>query len=404
MKLLVLSFNYQPDFCAGSFRSTALIKYLHKEIDAEDSIEVITTMPNRYRSLKNPALEYEEDGNVTIHRISVPDHDNGKFERFITFGAYFFGVFRLIKNRHFDIIYASSARLFTAFLGAILSRRKSTPLFLDIRDIFTENVRDSSGLAKILLLPVFKVIEKYTIQSATHVNFVSEGFRNTFQYFKGETTFFTNGIDEIFLGKSYYKNYSNNSQKPKIITYAGNIGEGQGLEKIIPQAARVLKGKYIFNIIGDGGTKKKLARKLLDLQIDNVKLISPVNQVDLVKYYQESDYLFLHLNEYKAFEKVIPSKIFEYGATNKTIIAGVRGNAKAFIEENVENTIIFESGDVKNFVDTLMNHQPTQIERTDFTVKYSRENIMRSMAKNILNLMPSHQKVEKMPTNLSEGG
>ena len=134
-----------------------------------------------------------------------------------------------------------------------------------------------------------------------------------------------------------------------------------------------------------------MARKLLDLQIDNVKLISPVNPVDLIKYYQESDYLFLHLNEYKAFEKVIPSKIFEYGATNKIIIAGVRGYAKAFIEENVENTIIFESGDVKSFIDTLLNHQPAQIERINFIAKYSREIIMRSMAKSMLLLRPSDE-------------
>ncbi len=388
MKLLVLSFNYHPDFCAGSFRSTALVNFLRHEICSEDSIEVITTMPNRYQSLKNPASEYEMQGNVTIHRISIPDHNNGFIDHSIAFGAYANGALKLVQNQDYDIIYASSARLFTGFLGATIANSKEIPLFLDIRDIFTENIRDifKNKLIKSVILPVFKRIEKYTIQSATHINFVSEGFRNTFDYFKDETTFFTNGIDDVFLGENYEKKYSN---KPKIITYAGNIGEGQGLEKIIPEAAKALKGKYIFNIIGDGGTKKKLNRKLLDLQIDNVNLIAPVNQADLIKYYQESDYLFLHLNEYKAFEKVLPSKIFEYGATNKTIIAGVRGYAKAFIQENVGNAIIFDSGDVKSFIDILQNHELKPINRADFIQKYSRETIMRSLAKSILNLIPS---------------
>ncbi len=393
MKLLVLSFNYQPDFCAGSFRSTALVKYLRQEIDSDDSIEVITTMPNRYKSLKNPALKYEEDGNVIVRRIPVPDHNNNQVLQIFAFMIFAYNAWQLINNQGYNLIYASSARLGTAWLGAKVSNQKRIPLFLDIRDIFTENISDTNQFVKLFLLPILKLIEKYSIQSATHINFVSEGFINTYDYFKGEISFFTNGIDDVFLGENYDKCYST---KPKIITYAGNIGEGQGLEKIIPEAAKALAGKYIFNIIGDGGTKTKLARKLLELQIDNVNFIPLVNQEDLIKYYQESDYLFLHLNEYQAFEKVLPSKIFEYGATNKTIIAGVGGYAKAFIQENIENAIIFNSGDVKSFVDLLQNHELVKTDRTDFIQKYSRETIMRSMAKGMLYLISPKENEAKL--------
>jgi hypothetical protein len=390
VKLLVLSFNYQPDFCAGSFRSTALVKYLSQEIDETDTIEVITTMPNRYESLINPALPYEKQGNVTIRRIAVINHRNNYFLQFIAFMIFAFKTLSLVSNKEYDLVYASSARLFTGFLGAIIAKSKGIFLFLDIRDIFTENIRDvfKSKIIKYTIFPIFKWVEKYTAQSASHINFVSEGFRNTFEYFEGKTTFFTNGIDEVFLGENYEKEPS---QESKIITYAGNIGEGQGLEKIIPQIAKKLPGKYIFNIIGDGGTKSKLANKLIDLQVDNVNLIPPVNQEDLIQYYRESDYLFLHLNNYKAFEKVLPSKIFEYAATNKTIIAGVSGYAKKFIQENIENAIVFDPNDAESLVKILENHHPIQTERLDFIQKYSRENIMRSMAECIVTLAKSKQ-------------
>jgi glycosyltransferase involved in cell wall biosynthesis len=393
VKLLVLSFNYQPDFCAGSFRSTALVKYLRQEIDLDDTIEVITTMPNRYRSLINPASAYEKQGNVVIRRVPLPKHNNGFIDQSIAFVAYANEVLKLVQNQQYDVVYASSARLFTGFLGAKIANDKNIPLFLDIRDIFTENIRDifKNKIVKFIILPIFKKIEKYTIQSATHINFVSEGFRDTFEFYKGKTTYFTNGIDEVFLGKKYEKNHS---QELKIITYAGNIGEGQGLEKIIPQVAKRLQGKYIFNIIGDGGTKQKLSRKLIDLQSDNVNLISPINQEDLIQYYQKSDYLLLHLNDYKAFEKVLPSKIFEYGATNKTIIAGVSGYAEKFIQENLENVIIFKPNDAESLVKILENHQPIQVDRTDFIEKYNRENIMRSMAESLL-LVTKAQSLKK---------
>lgn len=390
LKLLILTFNYQPDFCAGSFRSTALVKYLQQIINPEDSIEVITTMPNRYKSLRNPALEYEEQGNTTIRRIPLPDHNNGFIDHSFAFMVYANNVLRLVQNQHYDFIYASSARLFTATLGAKIANNKQIPLCLDIRDIFTENIRDifKNRWFKNSLLPVLKWVEKYTVNAASHINFVSEGFRNTFDYYKGKTTFYTNGIDDIFLGKNYDKNYTD---EPKIITYAGNIGEGQGLEKIIPEVAKALAGKYIFNIIGDGGTRDKLKKQLSDLQVDNVNLIDPVNQIDLLDYYQKSDYLFLHLNDYKAFEKVLPSKIFEYGATNKTIIAGVGGYAKKFIQENVENAIVFDSGDVVGLLGILQNHQPIQMERVDFKEEFSRENIMRRMAESIISSVYSRE-------------
>ena len=54
---------------------------------------------------------------------------------------------------------------------------------------------------------------------------------------------------------------------------------------------------------------------------------------ELIKKYQEADILFLHLNNYKAFLKVLPSKIFEYSATHKPICAGVSGHSKEFLKK-----------------------------------------------------------------------
>ena len=72
MKILILSFYYSPDLCAGSFRTTALVEQLKKNKDID--IEVITTMPNRYSSYKQETLSFEVDGNVSIRRISLPEH------------------------------------------------------------------------------------------------------------------------------------------------------------------------------------------------------------------------------------------------------------------------------------------------------------------------------------------
>ena len=55
--------------------------------------------------------------------------------------------------------------------------------------------------------------------------------------------------------------------------------------------------------------------------------------------------MFLHLNDFNAFEKVLPSKIFEYGATEKPILAGVSGYAKKFIDSEIINCATFNPCD-----------------------------------------------------------
>jgi hypothetical protein len=40
MRILVLSFYYAPDLCAGSFRTTAFVNELKKQISLDDKVEI----------------------------------------------------------------------------------------------------------------------------------------------------------------------------------------------------------------------------------------------------------------------------------------------------------------------------------------------------------------------------
>ena len=77
MKILFLTFYFEPDLCAGSFRNSPLAIELSKRLGADDELHVVTTMPNRYKSFKEDAQEYEERGNMKIQRITIPNHKSG---------------------------------------------------------------------------------------------------------------------------------------------------------------------------------------------------------------------------------------------------------------------------------------------------------------------------------------
>lgn len=358
---------------------------MSKKLTDEDIVEVITTEPNRYHTFSVSAPENETTGNIKIHRITLPAHKNGIVGQSCAFMSYIRGVLKVTQSQSYNIVYASSGRLMTAFLSAIVARRKRVPLYLDIRDIFTDNIRDlySHSPAR-FLLPLFKYIERFSIRSAARVNLVSPNFIGHFRKIDPtkDFRFFTNGIDQIsnddFLDESLcHSEY-------KEILYAGNIGDGQGLHKIIKSIASRLPPSWRIRIIGDGLRRPLLEKAISGL--DNVILEDPVARRELAKYYRAASVLFIHLNDCSAFEKVIPSKLFEYAASGKPVLAGVKGLLETFVRENIENSAVFPPCDADGFLKALETLSLENTPRHSFCEQYQRSNIMDKMTDDILTL------------------
>jgi glycosyltransferase involved in cell wall biosynthesis len=391
MKILFLSYYLEPDLSAGSFRNSSLLKVLSATIPDNCTIDVVTTQPNRYKSFKVEAKEFEKrNQNVQIHRISMPSYENGMKGQVKLFRRFYFESLKITKNKKYDLVYASSSKLFTAFLGSRIAHKSQAKLYLDIRDIFKETIVDvfDKTVLKFVFNSVFGMIENYTFKRADHINLVSAGFKSYFiKYSQCTYSYFTNGIDAVFIDSD--KITDSDKIDHKTIVYGGNIGEGQGMHLIIPDLATALPD-YQFIIIGDGGGKEKLKEKLGG--INNVSLKDPMDRETLISYYNKADYLFIHLNTLKAFERVLPSKLFEYGAFDKPIIAGVNGYAARFLKDEMSNIILFKTGDYQDLVSKIKAYKYHTSDRQDFVKTYSRESINNKMIKSILNLLPEKNK------------
>jgi len=358
------------------------------KLSAGDEIEIITTLPNRYDSYQSEAPEYESDGKISVHRIQLPSHQSGMIDQSKAFIAYSRQVLNLVKESQYDLVFATSSRLMTAALGAYVAHKKSTNFYIDIRDIFVDTIKDVlPKKLSLLAKPVFSLLERWTINKANKVNLVSQGFQDYFseRYPKQEFSFFTNGIDSEFIDYQVATLDEVNEKNDSIsIVYAGNFGEGQGLHNIIPTLAKKLEARVHFQLIGDGGRRSKLEEGLKALDCKNVTLVPPVKRDELLVKYQEADVLFLHLNDYDAFRKVLPSKVFEYAALGKPILAGVSGYAAQFIKEDISNAEIFSPCNAEEAVKALDLLKLETLPRKDFIDAYSRSKIMHDMTNDIL--------------------
>jgi glycosyltransferase involved in cell wall biosynthesis len=386
IRVLVLSFYYPPDLSAGSFRVHALVEAMRRHLPAGSVIDLLTTRPNRYSSLASTAPESEADDVVRVRRIELPPHRSGMVDQARAFQTYARRVRPLAAAARYDLVFATSSRLMTAALGSWVARRQRCPLYLDIRDIFVDTIGDVlPRRAAWFLQPGFAQVERYTIRRADRVNLVSEGFRSYFEprYPKTRFSYFTNGIDAEFLGRSFTGAPAGGTA-PLRVLYAGNMGEGQGLHAVVPELARRLGDRVVLRLIGDGGRKPQLAEAVRQARVANVELLPPVPRQKLLEEYRQADVLFLHLNDYAAFKRVLPSKLFEYAATGKPVLAGVAGHAAEFIRTRIPGAEVFPPCDAEAAVQALARLPRGEQPRSEFVREYSRSRIMDVMAAEVV--------------------
>ena len=393
MKILILSFYYPPDIGPGPVRACAIVDALQQSNNSlgRVEIEILTTFPNRYASFRERAERLEIHENVTIRRIKTLPHRNGFFDQCLTFLFYFLTVLTISSFKKPDVVFVTSSRLMSCFLGAVIARVRSAELYLDVRDIFSEAISPVLKKKRLLvILPFLKMIEKFCFCSATGINVVSEGFVDHVKEIAPNITptVYTNGIDREFCEFNFQKDRSVGYRK---ILYVGNVGDGQALHEILPDVAQVLGDNVFFTVIGDGSRKKELTERIKTLGVKNIEFLQPVSRNQLFAFYREADFLFCHLNNFQVFNSVLPSKIFEYAATGKPILAGVSGYASNFLERNVQGVEIFAPLDVSGMLSALKNLEsvPKHTDRAAFCDEFSREKISIEIAKKILDLKRS---------------
>jgi len=387
MRILFLTFYYPPDVCACAFRAHPLVQSLQKHGPEDLHIEVLTTMPHRYSSFDAEARPLEEEKGLVVRRFAIPEHQGGMVDQSRSFLSYRRQVLRAVRGQQWDLILATSSRLMTAALGAQVARRHGAPLYLDIRDLLTDILDDLLGsVVAGVAGPILKVVEKRAFTAADRINLVSAGFDDHMEEIVGHSSFghFTNGIDDTFLTWSPRPRKS--GDHPLTVLYAGNIGEGQGLHRVVPQAALALAGEAQFRIIGDGGRRGALEEEVKRLGVENVQILDPMPRSELLAHYESCDALLLHLNDYQAFRKVLPSKVFEYGASGRPILAGVAGFAAQFVRSELPDSFVFQPCDSAALVEGVraLRGGAAAPDRSEFRQRFARTRIMDELAQDIL--------------------
>lgn len=351
--IILISYYYPPELSAGAFRSIDLSRSIINYNNYKSGKLVVLTA-KEYRHNQN--INYEvlpnENSNIKIIRVKVPFKGGGLLKGLFNYICFFVIGFVKVLPYKPMLIFSTSGRLGTNFLAFIIANFKKSKLILDVRDVFSLNLRrlifNKKKYISKILFKFFITIEKYIYFRADHVNVVSPYFLKLYNKLGFHTenwSTYTNGIDSQYLQNFKLKFDKQNINKNKIILYAGNIGDGQKLDIFLKDFSTNLPLDWKFLIVGNGSRKKYIVHLINKHKLHNVILKKPVTRTELANLYNQASVLLVSLGQELCLSYVIPSKIFEYGTYNKPILAGVRGFTSNFIKKELPLVKIFRPGD-----------------------------------------------------------
>lgn len=358
MKILIVAQYFPPDITAAAFRMYDTARLLE---DSGHEVHVITAYP--HRSLANGSPTGQYDGRISgVWRTRVARLTRGGFVDYIRHyasfmvGSSWLGLRRWLARWKPDVIWASSPPLFVGLSGVALARLFAVPLVVDIRDIWPASAVGTGQISEQGRAYRFGIrMEQYVYDRASHITCVACPMRDYIQTkTKTPVTVVYNGAraSDVSAG-----DLNVGSEDERTLLYAGNLGRAQQLDLLIRAWANVSERngacQWTVKLVGSGVLEKDLQQLAADLGVSKSVVFSPpVSREEAMRQMSRAAVLCVSLQADKAFERTIPSKIFDCMAAGKPILAGVSGEGRAILGSTGAN-LCYEPGNLKSLEKAL---------------------------------------------------
>ncbi len=354
MKILIYGINYAPELTGIGKYSGEMAAFFAA---AGDEVEVITAPPYypqwKIKEGYERGFHTESLDGVTVHRcpLYVPSEVTG-LRRILHEFSFVLSSLRYWIPRYFrsyDQIICVSPPFHLGFPALVHKWLRGTNVLYHIQDLQVDAARDLGIIRQQWLLRLLEHAEAWLLRRVSTVSTISEGMLRKIAR-KGiasdNIVLFPNWVDAELVHpvsrEDSARSAWNIPHKEKLVLYAGNLGEKQGLENILELADRMRDIPSVkFLIIGEGGAKARLVEESQKRQLPNLsfKSLQPLSK--LAATLAAAD-VHLVLQKKAAADLVMPSKL--------TNILAVGGHALITAEQG---TTLYDQV-IKNHLGTLV--------------------------------------------------
>lgn len=267
-------------------------------------------------------------------------------------------IWKLFHKEEYDFVFIYEVSPMTQAIPAVqFAKKKGIPCYIYVMDLWPENFEVITGIHNPTVLSALNKMVDYIYKNCEKIFTASQSFKRNIEH---------RGVDPskvIFwpqYAEEFYAPVLEKSTKIKQdgrinITFAGNIGEAQGLE-ILPLVGKMLAQEKLtirFNLVGNGRYKEQL---ISDIQENNLEeyfqFIDPIPAADIPSILAASDFSFVSLKKNEIFSMTIPAKLQSSMACGAPILLSADGEVQEIVAESNAG-LASDSGDVDGLVKNL---------------------------------------------------
>jgi len=313
---------------------------------------------------------YSKDKIRGIELIRLPiyiDHSKSVLKRFMCYCSFALSLLFVLPFKlrgKFDVLFSYCPPITVPLACWLLKYRYRAKMLLDIQDFWPDTLSNAAGQNEnSLMYKCIKAVSYFTYSRAEHISVISPGFKSKLL----DKDFREDDVSVVYNWSTSNESQINTDAISTIrerlgfvdkfvILFAGNIGQAQSLDHVLFALKKLQKidPSICFYLYGSGVEKSRLITLAEKLELSNIVFRDRVSLQEINKVQAAADVLFLHLKKTPLFEVTIPSKLSGYLMLGKPIIGGLRGDAKALLE-NSKSGLTYEPENIDALINAILS-------------------------------------------------
>ncbi|WP_031434438.1 glycosyltransferase family 4 protein [Methylomarinum vadi] len=361
-RILIFTQYFWPE----SFRINALARTLKAQ---GHEVSVLTGKPNYPEGLffsgyKGLGIQKETWQGIPIFRIPILARGRQNALRlalnylsFVVSGLLFAPF--VLRKQKIDVIFVyAPSPVFQVIPASFLGWLKRVPVVLWVQDLWPQSAKATGHVESALLL---KLLEKLVLFSYAHTDLLlvqSQAFVAPVAKLSPvhvPVLYYPNSVEDTFYAPQAIDALSIETlQNGFSVLFAGNIGTAQGVSTIV-NAAKLLKIYSQINIVmmGSGSMSDWVAQQKQKHDLNNLHLVGRFPAEMMPSMMKQASVLLVTLKQDPIFALTIPSKVQDYLATGKPIVAALDGEGARVIEESGAG-LTCAAEDAKGLADAIL--------------------------------------------------
>ncbi len=390
MKILVIGQYFYPE----QFRINDVVKAL---VDFGHNVTVLTEYPNYpngdiYEGYGfNIAYESIIFG-AKIVRLKARPRLTGKINLALNYLSYWKMANHWVKKigKQFDLIYSCQTSPVFMCLPAITAKKKfDIPFVVNVQDMWPESFMAVMHTDNKLIYKFLETISNRVYKNADKLLCSSKSFIDILRgrgINQNKLIYWPQFAEDIDTAS--YPCPTEFQTKYRFV-FTGNVGEAQGLDKILKTAELLKDNKEVgFYLIGDGSDKQRLKEIASDKGLSNVFFIDKKPITIIPQYIKNASAGILTLAENILSKITVPAKLQMYMACGCPVICMIKGEAGEVVDDAKCGIVLDQNNAEKlaNAITKFIESDESVIElyKTNGE-KYAKEHFDKRMLLNKLN-------------------